>query len=108
MKTRIKQLRQDMNMTQVRLSIELEVSQETVSAYEQGKYLPSIQVLMKLSKIFNTSIDYILCLSEIRYPNLETSIPHEYQNLIHCYKKLNPKQRELLDLFLKGLLSSEE
>ena len=38
MANRIKQLREEYNMTQVRLSIELEVSQETISAYESGKH----------------------------------------------------------------------
>lgn len=105
MQTRIKQLRQEMNMTQVRLSIELEVSQETISAYEQGKYLPSIHTLIKLSHIFNTSIDYILGLSEVKHPNSQTFISEEYYNLINNYKKLNANQKKLLDLFLKGLLS---
>ena len=47
---RIKELRESKGMTQVRLSIELEVSQETVSAYEKGKHYPSVEVLMKLLK----------------------------------------------------------
>ena len=41
MSNRIKQLREELRMTQVRLSIELEVSQETVSAYENQKHYPS-------------------------------------------------------------------
>ena len=55
---RIKELREAKGMTQVRLSIELEVSQETVSAYEKGKHYPSVDVLMKLAEIFDASIDY--------------------------------------------------
>ncbi len=34
MKNRIRELRAEKNITQLRLSLELEVSQETVSAYE--------------------------------------------------------------------------
>ena len=40
---RIRQLRKEKNITQVRLSIELEVSQETISAYEKEKHFPSTQ-----------------------------------------------------------------
>ena len=50
MENRIKELRKKYRMSQIHLSIELEVSQETVSAYEKGKYYPSFQTLLKLSK----------------------------------------------------------
>lgn len=43
MKNRIRELRAEKNITQLRLSLELEVSQETVSAYENGKHLPSLK-----------------------------------------------------------------
>ena len=35
---RIRELREEKKITQIRLSIELEVSQETISAYEMEKY----------------------------------------------------------------------
>ena len=49
MTNKIKELREENHMTQVRLSIELEVSQETVSAYDRGKHYPSVAALIKLS-----------------------------------------------------------
>ena len=62
---RIKQLREERGMSQVRLSIELGVSQETVSAYENGKHFPSVQSLIKLSEIFRVAatifLDYQNC-----------------------------------------------
>lgn len=85
MTNRIKQLREEINMTQVRLSIELEVSQETISAYENGKHYPSVAALLKLSEIFHASCDYILGLSEVRYPQENT--------------------KELLCAYLDGLIS---
>ncbi len=64
MSNRIRELRKKYHMSQVYLSIELEVSQESVSAYENGKCYPSFQSLLKLSEIFNASIDYIMGLSD--------------------------------------------
>jgi Predicted transcriptional regulators len=46
---RIRELREEKHITQVRLSTELGVAQETISAYEQGRHLPSVSSLMKLS-----------------------------------------------------------
>ena len=63
---RIKELREEKGITQIRLSIELSVSQETVSAYENGKHFPSVQSLIKISEIFNVSCDYILGLSDVK------------------------------------------
>ena len=64
MKNRIRELRKQRHMSQIYLSIELEVSQESISAYENGKCYPSFQSLLKLSEIFNSSIDYIMGLSD--------------------------------------------
>ena len=61
---RIRELREEKKITQIRLSIELEVSQETISAYEMEKYFPSIKSLIKLRQIFGVPIDYILGLSD--------------------------------------------
>lgn len=44
MKNRIRELRAEKNITQLRLSLELEVSQETVSAYENGKHLAKSEI----------------------------------------------------------------
>ena len=51
MKNRIRELRAEKNITQLRLSLELEVSQETVSAYENGKHLPSLKSLIKMVQL---------------------------------------------------------
>lgn len=47
---RIRELRQKKNLSQLQLSIELEVTQETISAYEHSKHLPSVTALMKVTK----------------------------------------------------------
>lgn len=64
MENRIKELRRRHHMSQIHLSIELEVSQETISAYENGKYYPSFPTLVRLSQIFGTSIDYLMGISD--------------------------------------------
>lgn len=51
------------NLSQLQFSIELEVTQETISAYEHSKHLPSVTALMKMSQLFGVSMDYIMGLS---------------------------------------------
>ena len=103
---RIKQLREEKNMTQIRLSTELEVTQETVSSYENGKHYPSVQNLLKLSEIFNASCDYILGLSEVRnvmHNNLDTAEEAAFKSL---YRALYPQERELAKAYMQGLIDN--
>lgn len=57
---RIKDLREDNDMTQDELAQKLGVSKRTLLRYESGESEPSISVLIALSLLFNVSIDYIV------------------------------------------------
>jgi len=65
---RIKALRDEFKMTQQDLANKLDGAKSTVAMYENETRKPSIEVLIKLSEIFNCSTDYILGKSEIRNP----------------------------------------
>ena len=103
MQNKIKELRKEIGMTQVRLSIELEVSQETISAYEKGKHLPSVPALVKMSEIFYASTDYILGLSAQRYPTAPTLSKDEYA-LLGRYRNLNEVQKACLFAYIQGMI----
>lgn len=60
MKTRIRDLREDNDLTQAQLSKILNVSQVAYSYYESGKRGIPNEILMKLADYYDTSIDYIL------------------------------------------------
>ena len=89
-------------MTQVRLSIELEVSQETVSAYESGKYYPSYQTLLKLSQILNSSIDYLMGLSDVRHPQF-INLSQDEKQVLGLYSGLSDRQKERVLGYLQAL-----
>lgn len=65
---RIKQLREENNWTQLELSQKMNCAMSSIAMYEKGDRKPSLEVLVKLSEIFNCSIDYILCKTDIRNP----------------------------------------
>lgn len=66
---RIKKLREENNITQEELAKKLELSSKgIVSMYEKGDRKPSLEVLVRLSEIFNCSIDYLLGKTDIRKP----------------------------------------
>lgn len=53
-------MREKFKITQSELSRILNVKQNTISQYENGKRLPNILVLKKLSKVFKCSVDDLL------------------------------------------------
>lgn len=57
---RLKELRKKKGLTQLRLAIELNTTQNTISRYETGEHEPGIAELLKLADYFNVSVDYLL------------------------------------------------
>ncbi len=103
---RIKQLREEIGMTQVRLSIELEVAQETVSAYEHSKHFPSVATLIKLQKLFHASIDYILGFSDVRNP--VSSLSEDEETWLATFKTLSKSNQALAATYVRGLLAAQD
>ncbi len=65
---RIKELREENDWTQTDLSKKLDCAISSVAMYEKEDRKPSLEVLVKLSEIFDCSIDYILCKTDVRNP----------------------------------------
>ena len=65
---RIKNLRLLFNFTQKELADKLNIRQNTYCQYENGQRQPSIEILIKLSEIFDTSIDYLVGITDEEQP----------------------------------------
>lgn len=64
----LKKIRQENEMTQEELAKKINTSRSNIANYENDKNMPSIEILNKLSEIFNCSIDYLLGKSDVRNP----------------------------------------
>lgn len=60
---RIKDLREDNDLTQKQLAEYLHIKQNTYSQYENGQRQLPLEALIALAKFYNTSTDYILGLT---------------------------------------------
>lgn len=67
--TGVERLRRSNYLTQEQLAGALEVSQESISAWERGKAFPSTKSVLKLAKFFRVPVDEVL-----REGGLERSI----------------------------------
>ena len=55
------QLRRAQNLTQEQLAEQLNVSRQSVSKWESGQALPEVDKLIALGKLFNLSVEELLC-----------------------------------------------
>lgn len=63
---RLKELRAEKGIGQNKLAKDLELSNASISYWENGKQEPSATALFKLALYFEVSVDYLLGISEYR------------------------------------------
>lgn len=68
MKLRIRDLREDRDLTQTAIAKILGCTQQTYSRYESGEITIDIYNLIKLAEFYGTSCDYLLGLTDIFKP----------------------------------------
>lgn len=57
---RLKQLRKKRNITQLKLAMDLNMNQNTISRYETGEREAGYNELIMIADYFNVSVDYLL------------------------------------------------
>lgn len=65
---RLKDLREDSDITQKALADYLHIKQNTYSQYENGQRQLPLEFLIALAKYYGTSTDYILELTDVKTP----------------------------------------
>ncbi len=92
---RLKELREAKHLSQTDVAERLDVTRSTVSGYECNTITPSVEQLVKLAVLYNTSLDYMM----------------DMENRYHLYLDdlSESQQRTILDMvdrlkqeFLKG------
>lgn len=63
-KERLKELRQQKNLSQMQLALKLNISQSAIAKWELGKTEPTASAIITLAKFFNETTDYLLGLED--------------------------------------------
>ena len=66
---RLKEIRTQKGISQLKLALALNTNQNTISRYETGEREPGINELIKIADYFNISIDYLL--ERTNNPNIQ-------------------------------------
>ena len=56
----LREIRKKKKLSQVKVSMDLNICREALSHYENGRRSPDIDMLVKMSEYFNVSIDYLI------------------------------------------------
>lgn len=56
----LKEIRRQKRYSQLKVAMDLSISREALSYYENGKRSPDVEMLVRLSRYFNVSIDYLI------------------------------------------------
>ncbi len=62
----LKNIRRQKKLNQQKVALDLNISREALSYYENGKREPSLSLLVQMSNYFNVSINYLITGEEFK------------------------------------------
>lgn len=83
----LKELREDMGLTQDDIASYLNLSRQAISAYENGSSCPTLESLIKLADKYNCSLDYLAGRTKQRY-NISLLTPSKQKLVTEFIKSL--------------------
>lgn len=108
-KFRIYSCRLDSGLTQEELAEKLNTTRNQISYFENGKRKPTIEQIVEMSKIFNVSTDYLLCLSSVATKDTNIQAICEYTGLYESsINKFYHENKLKIKQYTTNSLSDEE
>lgn len=106
---RIRFLRNEIGLTQEQLANKLTnvKGKSSIANYENGSNLPSDEVKLKMCEIFNCTLDYLMCKSDIRNPQ-KINIDEMDIAFASGIKGLNKENQEIAKNIIEGLLAKQK
>lgn len=106
---KIQKLRKEAGMSQEELSYQLEVSRQAVSKWERDNGYPETEKIIRMSKLFHVSLDYLLNEEDEKRPELNSEEEGIYvsremsEGFLSYQKRKLQKTGIAVGLFISGL-----
>lgn len=100
---RLNLLQQESGMNQKHLAIDIGLSPNAFTVWNKGETKPALTPLIKISKYFNVSLDWLVFGEDAPNNDLENVIKPDFTNPVE--KELIDKFRELPDSYQKNVLA---
>ena len=102
----LKMYRKKQNLTQAEVAKYLNTTHQTYNYYENGKFEPSIDMLIKLSQLFNTSIDNLIKENENKI--IPGQRPIYQEELLNEIIELNQIECLKVKAYIEGLKAGKK
>lgn len=86
---RIKNIREENNMTQNDLAKKLNITRSSVNAWEMGISIPSTQYIVEIAMLFKVSADYLLGLTDNNRIDISELSKEERMIILNLLKIFN-------------------
>jgi transcriptional regulator with XRE-family HTH domain len=93
-------LRKQQNMSQLELADKAEVSRTIIGNYERNTNTPSIEVLIKIAKVFNVSVDFLIGEGEL------STFDKDLLKRIEDIEKLDPDTKKHLFFLIDNVIQN--
>ncbi len=98
---RLKEIREDLGISQKKLAELLNVSPSNVYNYENGRTEPSTEMLRNISRCLNVSVDYLIGNEDVSTSikesyELQTVLSEKEKELIRVYRSLSDNGKNTL------------
>lgn len=85
---RLKELREKKQLSQTDVAKRLDVTRSTVSGYECNTITPSLEQLVKLAVLYNTSLDYMMGMDNRSHLYLDDLSESQQQTILDVVDRL--------------------
>lgn len=103
---RIRDLREDSDLTQEALCKKLYMHKTTYTNYEQGKHTVPLDFAVKIADFYDVSLDYIA--GRTNFPKGTVKLNNDEISVIEKYSVLTERNKGKLELFLSQLYRQQK
>ena len=104
---RIRDLREDSDLTQEQLCQKLYMHKTTYTNYEQGKHTVPLDFAVLIANFYNVSLDYIAGRSNFRNDDIKSQLSKDEIELIQKFSQLSERNKGKVEQFLDNLFEQE-
>lgn len=104
---RIRDLREDNDLTQEQLCRKLYMHKTTYTNYEQGKHTVPLDFAVLIADFYDVSIDYIAGRTNFPKGNANPKFKKDELELVCKFSKLSERNKGRIEQFLEQLLEQE-
>ena len=99
LRQRLLLLRNSKKLTQQQVATYLKISRQAYGFYEEGRRLPSIEILYNIALLYNVSIDYLCGLTDVPAKYKPDTLNEDF--ILYIYKQLDPSVQSALICIMK-------